>query len=62
MRETLSALALLLGVYLYLDKFLFGGRLGGLFLTGWRELLYRGAVRGDMHPLRNPVGHGNERT
>lgn len=39
MRETLSALALLLGVYLYLDKFLFGGRLGGLFLTGWRELL-----------------------
>ena len=40
MRETLSALALQLGVYLYLDKFLFGGRLGGLFLTGWRELLH----------------------
>ena len=39
MRETLCTLALLLGVYLYLDRFLFGGRLGGLFLEGWRERL-----------------------
>ena len=39
MRETLCTLALLLGAYLYLDRFLFGGRLGGLFLEGWRERL-----------------------
>lgn len=40
MREILCTLALLLGLYLYLDKFLFGGRLGMLFLEGWRALLH----------------------
>lgn len=39
MKETLCTLALLLCAYLYLDRFLFGGRLGAQFLEGWRELL-----------------------
>lgn len=39
MKETLCTLALLLCAYLYLDRFLFGGRLGALFLEGWRERL-----------------------
>ena len=39
MREIFCTLALLLGAYLYLDRFLFGGGLGGLFLEGWRERL-----------------------
>ena len=42
MGETLCTLALLLGIYLYLDKFLFEGRLGTLFLEGWRGLLSAG--------------------
>lgn len=37
MREIFCTLALLLGAYLYLDRFLFEGGLGGLFLEGWRE-------------------------
>ena len=36
MREIFCTLVLL-GTYLYLDRFLFGGGLGGLFLEGWRE-------------------------
>lgn len=40
MKETLCTLALLLCAYLYLDRFLFGGRLGALFLEGWRERLH----------------------
>ena len=62
MREILCTLALLLGLYLYLDKFLFGGRLGLLFLEGWRALLHLGprGVRRKEVPEAPPAAEAEE--
>lgn len=62
MKETVSIAALLLCIYLYLDKFLFRGRLGDLFLKGWCEILSidRGKVRdGDSRRDTSPVSVTN---
>lgn len=44
MKTVIYAFVALLAGYLYIDKFLFKGQFGRLFLQGWREFFFKGSA------------------